>query len=104
MTDQELKVCYAEVRRLLKYAVHELPAGVLYDANSANAKQCQEWLADLNEFELLCRDLDRDHSAFLEDCRWHFEHYAHYLGRRRHFVNYRTYIEERNGPLRVRGS
>ncbi len=104
MTDQESNERYEHVLRLLKYAVHELPAGVLYGANGANAKQCQEWLADLDEFELLCRDLGHDHSAFVEDCRWHFEHYAHYLGRRRHFVNYRTYIEERNGPLRVRGS
>lgn len=104
MTDQALRERYEHLLQLLKYAVHELPAGVLYDANSANAKQCQEWMADLNEFESLCRSLGRNHSEFVEDCRWHFEHYAHYLGRRRHFVNYRTYVEDRNGPLRVRGS
>lgn len=104
MTDQESKARDEHLLRKLKYAVHELPAGVLYDANSANAKQCQEWITDLNEFKSLCRDLGREHTAFVEDCRWHFVHYAHYLGRRRHFVNYRTYIEDRNGPLRVRGS
>lgn len=32
MTDQESKERYGHLLRLLKYAVHELPAGVLYDS------------------------------------------------------------------------
>jgi hypothetical protein len=104
MTSKELDERYVRLFGLLKYAVHELPAGVLYGADGANAQQCAEWMADLNEFEALCGELGRDQAAFIEDCRWHFEHYPHYLGRRRHFVNYQRYIEDRSGPLRVRGS
>ncbi len=91
-----------ELLRLLEYAVHELPAGVLYAANSSTQKQCSEWAADLNEFEHLCARLGKKHQAFVDDCRWHFEHYAHYLGRRRHFENYEQYTRVRGGPLRVR--
>jgi hypothetical protein len=58
----------------LQYAVHELPAGVLYGANGANAKQCAELMEDLHEFETLCGELDRKHNAFVESCRWHFDH------------------------------
>lgn len=107
MTDQgassgkALDQRHRELAQLLHYAVHELPAGVLYDVNGANAAQCAQWLLDLNEFEQLCTALGRDHRAFIEGCRWHFEHYPHYLGRRRHFVDYRTYIEDRGGPPRV---
>jgi hypothetical protein len=95
---------YKRLLLLLEYAVHELPAGVLYGPDAANAKQCAEWMSDLDEFEALCRELDRNHKVFIEDCRWHFEHYPHYLGRRRHFVDYKTYVKDRGGPLRVRGS
>lgn len=73
-------------------------------ANSASAKQCQEWTAGLDEFEAICRELGRDHGAFIDDCRWHVEHDAHDLARRRHVVNHRTTIEDRKGPLKVRGS
>ena len=101
MSGKELDERYCHLRRLLQYAVHEMPAGVLYDANSANVKQCSEWMVDLNEFERICAALHHDHRAFIEGCRWHFEHYPHYLGRRRHFVDYETYIEDRGGPMRV---
>jgi hypothetical protein len=102
MTTRELSERYTRLLGLLKYAVHELPAGVLYGTDGANAKQCAEWMGDLNEFEALCGELDHDQRPFIEDCRWHFEHYPHYLGRRRHFVDYRKYIEDRDGPLTVR--
>lgn len=104
MTTKEQIERYERLRQLLEYAVHELPAGVLYGSDGANATQCAEWMNDLNEFEALCSELERDHKTFVEDCRWHFEHYPHYLGRRRHFVDYTTYVEDRGGPLRVRRS
>ncbi len=102
MSTKELTERYTRLLGLLKYAVHELPAGVLYGTDGASAKQCAQWMSDLDEFEALSGELDRDQRPFIEDCRWHFEHYPHYLGRRRHFVDYRTYIEDRDGPLTVR--
>jgi hypothetical protein len=99
--DKHLVKRYEELLNALRYAVHELPAGVLYGADAANAKQCIELMGDLNEFERLCAQLSRDHGVFCDGCRWHFEHYPHYLGRRRHFNSYEEYIEGRGGPLRV---
>jgi hypothetical protein len=92
---------YEKLLAQLRYAVHELPAGVLYGANGADEHQCAEWMQDLLVFEQLCRQLNKDHRAFIEGCRWHFEHYPHYLGRRRHFASYEQYTVERHGPLKV---
>jgi hypothetical protein len=98
---KELKARYKVLLSSLRYAVHELPAGVLYGKDGAAAKECAELMEELNEFERLCLNLELDQSAFVEGCRWHFEHYAHYLGRRRHFQSYREYVEARSGPLKV---
>lgn len=83
-------------------AVHELPAGVLDGADGASASACEDMLADLDRFRELCERLGLDdHEAFIEQCRWHFEHYPHYLSRRRHITDYETYIIDRHGPRRV---
>jgi hypothetical protein len=56
----------------------------------------------LDEFAGVCDRLGLDdHAEFIDGCRWHFEHYPHYLGRRHHFVDYATYIRDRHGPLHV---
>jgi hypothetical protein len=96
------RVEYRRAMDWLSYAVHELPAGVLYGANGADARQCAEMVNGLNDVERLCTRLGLDgHHAFFDACRWHFEHYPHYLGRRRHFVDYESYTRDRSGPVRV---
>lgn len=86
----------------LTYATHELPAGVLEGPNGATEVECREMLDELDEFAVLCDRLSLPgHGPFIEACRWHFEHYAHYLSRRRHFSDYETYVQARQGPLRV---
>ncbi|GAA1404508.1 hypothetical protein ACFQZ4_28760 [Catellatospora coxensis] len=93
---------YARDRDWIAYALHELPAGVLWGADGATPAQCAEMLDGLDEFADVCRRLGlNDHTEFIEECRWHFEHYPHFLGRRRHFVDYATYIRDRHGPARV---
>lgn len=88
----------------LSYAVHELPAGVLDGPNGATPDACREMLEDLEGFERLCTRLDlKDHAKFLEGCRWHFEHYPHYLARRRHFASYEAYTVDRKAPMSVPG-
>lgn len=83
-------------------AVHELPAGVLWGANGASRDQCAEMMTGLEEFEGICARLElEDHADFIEGCRWHFDHYPHYLERRRHFTDYATYVRDRGGPLTV---
>ena len=86
----------------LTSAVHELPAGVLWGANGATPEECADMLDGLDEFARVCSRLGLDdHQAFIDGCRWHFEHYPDYLGRRRHFVDYATYIRDRRGPVHV---
>lgn len=98
MTSDELKAQYEELLNGLNYAVHELPAGVLFGPDGANPQQCDELMADLNEFEKLCIELELPHTEFVEACRWHFDHYPHFLSRRRHFASYAQYIADRGGP------
>jgi hypothetical protein len=81
--------------------VHELPAGVLGGPNSATPEECAELMEGLNEFESLCKVVGSESVEFIEQCRWHFEHYPHYLSRHRHFKGYESYIVPRNGPLKV---
>lgn len=87
----------------LTAATHELlPADVLWGANGATPEECKEPLGGLLDFEKLCDRLGLEvHRAFIQQCRWHFERYPHYLGRRRHFVSYQQYIADRRGPVRV---
>jgi len=93
---------YCEAREWLLYALHELPVGVLWGPNGATAAECAEMLRGLDDFASLCSRLQLDdHETFIEQCRWNFDHYPHYLGRRRHFVDYSTYIADRAGPLTV---
>ncbi|GAA2898593.1 hypothetical protein Acy02nite_84580 [Actinoplanes cyaneus] len=93
---------YCEAREWLLNAVHELPVGVLWGPNGATAAECYEVLRGLDDFASLCSRLRLDgHERFIEQCRWHFDHYPHYLGRRRHFVDYSTYVVDRAGPMTV---
>lgn len=93
---------YHRERQWIDYAVHELPSGVLWGADGATPEQCKEMLDGLDAFDRLCAVLALDdHAEFIDACRWHFDHYPHYLSRRRHFVDYETYIRDRRGPVRV---
>jgi hypothetical protein len=85
----------------LRYSMHELPAGVLWNPNAATSKQCAELMNDLHRFEELSKTLGIEQNKFIEDCRWHLEHYPHYLSRQKHFDSYVQYIQERKGPLKV---
>lgn len=98
----EVRRAYWFARDWLWGAIHEVPSGVLDGANAATESDCGEMMTGLEEFARLCSNLDlSDHDEFIEACRWHFEHYPHYLGRRSHFVDYATYTVQRGGPLRV---
>ena len=92
---------YEVLLNRLLYAVHELPAGVLFGANAATEAECKDLMEALLEFERLAVQLGRSNVEFIEGCRWHFEHYPHYLGRSRHFTSYQQYVEGRSGPLTV---
>jgi len=101
---KELVNEHRKLEQALSYAVHELPLGILYGTNGATEKQCAEWMRTLEEFQVLSNVLSIEYEFFTDDCRWHFEHYAHYLGRRRHFQDYEQYILERKGQPFVRNN
>lgn len=96
------RAAYWRERDWLTSAVHELPSGVLDGAGGASIAACAEMLDGLDVFAQRCERLGlNDHREFIEGCRWHFDHYGHYLGRRRHLADYETYVRDRRGPLRV---
>lgn len=96
-----LKRELAQIYAVLAYAMHELPAGVLWNPNAATEPQCAELLVDLNRFEDLSKLLATPTKSFVDACRWHLNHYPHYLSRQRHFIDYASYCIDRDGPLRV---
>ncbi|GGE82317.1 hypothetical protein [Massilia psychrophila] len=98
---QALEREVAQIYSVLDYAIHELPAGVLWAPNAANDAQCAELLVDLNRFEELSKQLAIPAQDFIDACRWHLDHYPHYRSRQRHFVDYASYCIDRGGPLRV---
>jgi hypothetical protein len=100
-TDRD-RARYWRDRDWLTYALHELPTGLLAGPDGATASECHEMLAKLEEFSRLCARLGLDdHEEFIEGCRWHCEHYPHYLSRRRHFADYESYTLDRSGPPHV---
>lgn len=91
----------AQIYSVLDYAMHELPAGVLWGPNAANDSQCADLMVDLNRFEQLSKQLATPAQDFIDACRWHLEHYPHYRSRQRHFLDYASYCMDRGGPRRV---
>lgn len=89
---------YGALVRYLEYTLHELPAGVLYDANAADEKKCAELMGETYRLETLAMAKGVDLAAFIAACRWHYERYPHYLGRRRHFGGYADYMEKHHAP------
>ena len=98
MSKSEAKDEYERLLRHLEYTLHELPAGVLYDADGADEKKCAELMRDTYRLEELAKDRGIDLSGFIARCRWHYERYPHYLSRHRHFGNYANYMAKHHAP------
>jgi hypothetical protein len=79
--------------RDLDYALHELPAGVLWDANSASASQCEELLADLNELIALERAVRS--AEWLAHAELHFKSYREWLLSDRSAGSYERFLKTR---------
>ena len=89
---------FGRLRRYLEYTLHELPAGVLYGVGGATEEQCAELMQATYELEKLAAARGVDLSMLVAACRWHYERYPHYLGRRRHFANYADYMARHSAP------
>ena len=53
MSESKANDEYVRLLRYLEYTLHELPAGVLYDANGADEKKCAELMRDTYRLEKL---------------------------------------------------
>lgn len=79
----------------LDYTLHELPSGVLYDQNGADAAKCRELCELLSEFEQLVnmKGTSQEESELIEDCRFHYEQYPRYLADHKQYGSYAAYLE-----------
>jgi hypothetical protein len=102
MSKSEANDEYLRLLRHLEYTLHELPAGVLYDADGADGIKCAELLRETYQLEVLAENLGFDISEFITTCRWHYERYPHYLSRRRHFGSYANYMRKHHAPAKTR--
>ena len=92
---------YTQLLRYLEYTLHELPAGVLYDHDGANATKCAKLMSASYQLERVAADRGVDLTEFLATCRWHYERYPHYLGRHRHFGSYANYMAKHHAPTKT---
>ncbi len=80
----------------LRYAVHEVPAGVLYGFDGASPEQCEELERELDEF---CRLVDEEgleyrYSELIRKCRRHFRAYRNYLLDHERYDSYADYLSQ----------
>lgn len=80
----------------LRYSLHELPSGVLYDMNGASAEQCHELEEELAEFcRLVVQEGMQDRFAgLIRDCRFHFREYRNYLQSRDKYGSYAEFLSQ----------
>lgn len=102
MSTNETNEEYQQLLQYLEYTLHELPAGVLYDANGADEKKCAELMSDTYRLEELAKVQGIDLSDFIAACRWHYERYPHYLRNHRHFGSYANYMAKYHAPAKTR--
>lgn len=78
------------------YAVHEVPAGVLYGFDGATVAECQEWLDDLALFREVVqkRGVTEQYETAMRYWDFHFRGYADYLTHREQYPNYAEYIDQ----------
>lgn len=80
----------------LDYAIHEIPAGVLYGHDGATIEQCGELQATLDTFCGLvdAAELGARYESLIQECRFHFRHYAIYLANSQRYDSYAGYLAE----------
>lgn len=81
------------IRFDLEYAIHELPAGVRWGANSASASQCEVLFEDLKEFRgylVALREVGDE--ELCDACELHFTAYRAYLIHGRSAGSYERFL------------
>ena len=80
----------------MDYTLHELPSGVLYGHDGATIPQCQEMLAELDDFvgHVKRLGLADDYADLISDCRSHYRSYATYLADPRGASSYAEFLSQ----------
>ncbi|GCE09491.1 hypothetical protein [Dictyobacter aurantiacus] len=92
---------HAYLDNVLYYALHELPSGVLYGISGATLDECQELLADLSEYTMICQKLQLDCEADIQYYAAHLHGYRDYHLHRHLYKNYADYIQQHQLELRT---
>jgi hypothetical protein len=85
-----------KVANRLRFSIHEVPSGLLYDMDGASPEQCVELEEELEEF---CRLVEREgmherYAELIHACRLHFRAYRDYLLHREDYESYAAYLSE----------
>jgi hypothetical protein len=85
-----------QVAYRLRFAIHEVPRGVLFGMDGALPEQCEELQAELEEF---CQLVDQEgmqerYAELVRACRLHFRAYRDYLLHRDNYESYAVYLSE----------
>jgi hypothetical protein len=92
--DKELLELYElDLRNYLRHAIHEIPHGVLYGMDGANANQCDELLEVLNDYKKVCGKLSLGRNELINECKFHFQNYKAYLQKANEFAGYKAFLE-----------
>ena len=85
------------VANRLRFALHELPSGVLYGMDGATPEQCLELQDELEHFDRLIAEqgLTHRHAELVQDCRLHFTAYREYLLDPDRVGSYAEYLSQR---------
>jgi hypothetical protein len=80
----------------LRYTLHELPTGVLFGVDGATADECDELLAELEEFRALIAVADQsaDYTQLVAECEHHYRAYERYLLERPTHRSYSRFLAE----------
>jgi hypothetical protein len=80
----------------LRYAIHEVPCGVLYGIDVASPEQCQELEDELEEFCRLVAQaaMQERYAELIGACRRHFRAYRDYLLHREKYESYAAYLSQ----------
>lgn len=84
----------SELSRHFDYSIHEVPAGILYNANGATITECLELLEELEELRSLveAEGLREEYGARIREWALHFRGYADYLSNREEYASYAAYM------------
>jgi hypothetical protein len=98
----------SEQAAFLRYALHEIPSGVLYGIDGADREECSEIGEAAAELERLAAEVgtatatqDADLRRLIAKARLHARAYADYLGEWQTWPNYEIYLDEREPEWRA---